>query len=154
MANIAQMINVLQAIILTQDEKMVLTPTYHVFDMYKVHQDATSLPISVDGGKYIMGRNSLPNVSATASVDQEGAIHISLVNINPKEAIEMSCDLRGTTKSKITYCQVITGATVGSFNTFEKPEEVKLTDLKGAKIEKGILKLKLPAASLVTVEIR
>jgi len=153
-ANIAQMVNVLQAIILTENEKMVLTPTYHVFDMYKVHQDATFLPVNVEGGKYNLGKRSMPNVSATASIDKEGAIHVSFVNINPKEEIEISCDLRGTTKSKISYAQVICGKTVGSYNTFDKPEEVKMTELKGVKVEKGALKLKLPAASLVTVEIK
>jgi len=153
-ANIAQMVNVLQAIILTENEKMVLTPTYHVFDMYKVHQDATFLPVNVEGGKYNLGKRSMPNVSATASIDKEGAIHVSFVNINPKEEIEISCDLRGTTKSKISYAQLICGKTVGSYNTFDKPEEVKMTELKGVKVEKGTLKLKLPAGSLVTVEIK
>ena len=145
------MVNVLQAIILTEDEKMVLTPTYHVFDMYKVHQDATRLPISVSSYDYTKGRRSLKAISATASKNEKGEIHISLVNVDPVNEIEFTCDLRGTNASKIAFAQVLTAKEVGSHNTFAEPEVVKITDLKGAKIEKGILKVKLPAKSLVTV---
>ena len=150
-ANLAQMVNVLQAIILTEDEKIVLTPTYHVFDMYKVHQDATRLPISVSSYDYTKGRRSLKAISATASKNEKGEIHISLVNVDPVNEIEFTCDLRGTNASKIAFAQVLTAKEVESHNTFAEPEVVKITDLKGAKIEKGILKVKLPAKSLVTV---
>lgn len=161
-ANIAQMVNVLQAIILTEGDKMVLTPTYHAFDMYKVHMDATYLPLNLKAGTYapgasgqgMRGRRAMPAVSATASQDKDGAIHVTFVNVDPNNAIDMSCELRGTQNSKVVYAQVLTGAEVGSHNTFAKPEEVKLDMLKGANLEKGVLSVKLPAKSLVTVKIR
>jgi alpha-N-arabinofuranosidase len=152
-ANLAQMVNVLQAIILTEEDKMVLTPTYHVFNMYKVHQDATRLPLTVTSHEYSKGRRKLNAISATASMNKEGKIHVSLVNVDPVNEIEFSCDLRGTSASKVGYAQVLTAKEIGSHNTFASPEVVKLADMKGAKIEKGILKVKLPAKSLVTVQL-
>src|SRR5690606_38993126 len=83
MANIAQTVNVLQAMVLTQNEKILLTPTYHVFDLYSVHQDATMVPVDVQSEQYALGDYSVPAVSASASVDQEGKLHITMSNVNP-----------------------------------------------------------------------
>lgn len=154
MANIAQMINVLQAMILTEGEKMILTPTYHAFDMYKVHQDATLLPAEVTCGEYERLGRSLPAVSVTASKDAAGAIHISLVNIDPSQDIEVSCDVRGTTTTKITDGQILTADNVYTYNTFDRPEQVRLKNFKGATYKNGVLNVKLPAKSLVTIELK
>ncbi len=83
MANIAQMVNVLQSIILTKDDKIVLTPTYHIYDMYKVHQDATLIPVEILSPVYKLGNRSLTALSVSASKDPQGVIHISIVNIDP-----------------------------------------------------------------------
>lgn len=153
-ANIAQMVNVLQAIILTDEEKMVLTPTYHIFDMYKVHQDATLLPMTVNAGEYGRNRRYLPRVSTTASQAKDGTINISFVNIDPNNEVEMKCDVRGSKNAIIAGAKVITAEKIDSHNTFDKPEEVVLADLKGAVLCDGVLSLKLPAKSVVTVQIR
>ncbi len=154
MANIAQMVNVLQAMILTEGEKMILTPTYHVFDMYKVHQDATLLPIEVKCSNYDRLGRSLPAVSASASKDKNGAIHISLVNIDPANDIEISCAVRGTNAVNVSNAQIITGENVRACNTFDKPENVRLANFKGAKYKNGELTVKIPAKSLVTIELK
>ncbi|MDP4271066.1 MAG: alpha-L-arabinofuranosidase C-terminal domain-containing protein, partial [Bacteroidota bacterium] len=154
MANIAQMVNVLQSIILTKDEKMLLTPTYYVFDMYKVHQDATMLPMTVNCGTYNRMDRRLSSISSTASIDKEGAIHITLVNIDPDNSIELTCDVRGSKTSKITDGQIITGKEVQSYNTFDNPNQVKLDKFKDASYKNGTLKVKLPAKSLVTIELK
>ncbi|MCX6902584.1 MAG: alpha-N-arabinofuranosidase, partial [Verrucomicrobia bacterium] len=95
MANIAQTINVLQAMILTDKAKMILTPTYHVFEMYAVHQDAKLLPTELQSNDYLMGPDKIPNVSASASRDKAGRIHVTLCNLNPHAAAEVSCELLG-----------------------------------------------------------
>src|SRR5688572_19324846 len=82
MANLAQTINVLQAVILTNEEKMILTPTFHVMEMYNVHQDAKRIPLSLKTNDYTLGKEKLPAVSASASIDKNGVTHISLVNID------------------------------------------------------------------------
>ncbi|MDR0877630.1 MAG: alpha-N-arabinofuranosidase, partial [Treponema sp.] len=94
MANIAQTINVLQALILTKDEQMIVTPTYHVFDMYKVHQDAFKLPVTLESDIYVLNGEELPAVSVSASVDGEGRIHISLCNIDPHKEQKIDLQLR------------------------------------------------------------
>ncbi len=93
MANLAQTINVLQAVILTKEEKMVLTPTYHVMEMYNFHQDATYLPLTLQSNKYEMGNEKLPAVSVSASKDKSGLIHISLVNIDLQKMQDVSVDV-------------------------------------------------------------
>lgn len=153
MANIAQMVNVLQAIILTDGEKMLLTPTYHVFDMYKVHQDATLLPLDLKCGNYERMGRSLPAVTATASKDKNGVVHITFVNIDPTRDIDVSCVVRGINAKGIKASQIITGDDVRTYNTFEKPNEITLCDFKKANYKNGNLTMKLPAKSLVSIAL-
>ena len=102
MANLAQTVNVLQAVILTNKEKMLLTPTYHVMEMYNVHQDATLLPIDVKSNDYVVGTEKLPAVSVSASRDQAGVTHISLVNIDATKQQEISIDIRGSKYNSVS----------------------------------------------------
>ena len=94
MANIAQTINVLQAMILTDGEKMVLTPTYHVFDLFKVHQDALWIRTKVQSPDYAMGKEKLPAVNCSASIDAAGKMHVSLCNLDPGTSQKVSCLVR------------------------------------------------------------
>src|SRR5260370_35262277 len=82
MANIAQMVNVLQAMILTDKEKMLLTPTYHVFDMYTVHHGATRLPIDLQSGEYDVGSANIQGVDDSAAQAAYGKFHLTLDNVN------------------------------------------------------------------------
>jgi alpha-N-arabinofuranosidase len=154
MANIAQMINVLQSIILTDGDKMLLTPTYYVFDMYKVHQDATLLPMTINSPDYERLGRSIKAVSTTASMDKNGAIHVSFVNVDPHNAIELNCELRGSKVTKITDGQIITGKEIGTYNTFDNPYQVQLENFKDCKYKNETLTVKLPSKSLVTVELK
>jgi len=152
-ANIAQTINVLQSVILTDKEKMVLTPTYWVFHMYKVHHDATLLPLTLSGNKYQMNDRKIDAVSASASRDVSGKIHITLVNIDPNGQQAVECDLRGITAKSVTG-KVLTSAKINDHNTFENPNSVTVKDFKGAKVEKGKLSIQLPSKSVVLLEIQ
>jgi len=95
MANIAQIVNVLQSVILTKDEQMILTPTYYVFKMYKVHHEATLLPINLTCENYYYGDNLIPSIIASASMDREGLIHITISNLNPTSDIKLTCEFKG-----------------------------------------------------------
>ena len=154
MANIAQIANVLQSMILTKDDKMVLTPTYHVFHMYKVHQDATYIPLDVQCERRVVpGDRIVPTVSATASRDVEGTVHISLANID----LENTCDVEialGDVKGKSVSGIILTTRNIDDHNTFEQPDKVKPADFSGARLVKGTLKVTLPAKSIVTLSIR
>jgi alpha-N-arabinofuranosidase len=153
MANIAQTVNVLQSLILTDGEKMVLTPTYHVFEMYKVHHDATLLPLHLNCDTYSRDGSELPSVSVSASKDSKGSLHVSLVNINPDRDVEMLIDLRGGDYSGVTG-RILTAPELNAHNDFENPGRVRPVVFDEAKIRKNIVSLTLPAKAIVVLEIR
>ena len=152
-ANIAQMVNVLQSVILTDEEKMLLTPTYWVFYLYKVHQDATMLPVSISSSaKYAMDGQIVEPVSASASRDANGKIHITLTNVDPGKAQKISCELLGVNAKSIKG-QILTSSEISDHNTFENPNKVGVKEFKDAKINKNELSVILPANSIVMLEI-
>jgi alpha-N-arabinofuranosidase len=152
MANIAQTVNVLQAVILTDNEKMVLTPTYWVFYLYKVHQDATLLPVSITSSKYELNGRQIDAVDVSASKDATGKIHITLVNIDPNKPQNIDTELRGVTVKKVSG-KILTAAKINAHNTFESPNSVGVKDFKDAKLSGGKLTVNLPAKSVVMLEI-
>ena len=152
MANIAQTVNVLQAMILTDKEKMILTPTYHVFDMYKVHQDATVLPSDLECEDYSFDGKDLPGLNVSASKDDSGKIHISICNLNPNEDAQLACEVRGAKTGKIKG-RILTAEKITSHNTFKKPEVVKPEDFKSYEKTKKGFKATIPAKSIVVFEI-
>jgi alpha-N-arabinofuranosidase len=123
MANIAQMVNVLQGMIMTDKEKMVLTPTYHVFRMYVPFQDATFVPIAFDAGTYTHGDVTLPRVDAIAAKDAAGTLWLALTNVDPTRPADISARLSGVT-GKIVAGETLTAAAVDSVNTFDAPRTV------------------------------
>jgi alpha-N-arabinofuranosidase len=152
MACIAQTINVLQAMILTKGEKMIVTPTYHVFDMYQVHQDAVLLPLDLRCAKYEFKGEAVPAVSASASRDKEGRVHISLCNLDPNNPQDVVCELRGAAAKKVGG-RILTSNDMTAHNTFEKPDTIKPAEFKGAKVEGNLIKVTLPPKSVVVLEI-
>jgi Alpha-L-arabinofuranosidase len=155
MANIAQTINVLQAVILTEGESMILTPTYHVFDMYKVHQDAERIDLALDGGAYSFdGQGEIPAVTSTASKDSEGKIHISLCHLNHQASAEISIDLRGLADASLSVTgTTITADKIDAHNTFDQPDNVKPRAFSEFSIKDGVLTVSLPAMSVTTLEL-
>lgn len=151
MTNVAQMVNVLQAMILTDKEKMLLTPTYHVFKMYIPFQDATSLPLSITGDTgYSLGKEKIPTVSASAARGKDGKLWLALANTHPQNAIEIAVNTG--TKIKRAKGSVLTAQAMDAHNTFAKPNAVAPSSYK-SKAKDGIIKLKLPAKSVVVVTL-
>lgn len=153
MANLAQTVNVLQAVILTDEEKMILTPTYWVFYLYKVHQDATLLPISFTGNKYRQGDKEIDAVSVSASKDAGGKIHITLVNADPNNEQRIATQLVGASVRKVSG-KMVTSAKINDYNSFEQPSKVTVSDFKGASLSNGNLSVVLPPKSVVLVELQ
>ena len=151
-ANLAQIVNVLQSVILTKDDKMVLTPTYYVFKMFRVHQEARLLNIDLSCEDYTFEKKSIPAISASASIDKNDKIHISLANLNPGKSITVTCPLIGDSYKKITG-EVLTGSAMNSFNSFENPEVVKPAVFNGYSMKDGILSITMPSKSVVVLEI-
>jgi alpha-N-arabinofuranosidase len=154
MANIAQTINVLQAVILTEGSKMILTPTYYVFKMYKVHQDAKLLPSHLIAEDYEMDGKKIPALSSSVSEDQNGNIHVSITNLNPDKEITLSVELVGKSFEKVKSASVLTAPEYNSFNSFDKPEVVKPIDFKNfKKINASSLQVTVPSKALVVIEM-
>jgi len=153
MANLAQTVNVLQSLILTSKEKMLLTPTYHVFDLYKVHQNATLLPVHFFSPDYIFNNDSIPAVNASASKDSSGAIHITLVNLDPNKKIIVTTSLQGASWKK-TEGQVITSTKFTDINTFEQPDKVKPAAFNDYKKSGEQLAVSLPPMSVVLITLQ
>lgn len=152
MSIIAQMVNVLQAMILTDKEKMILTPTYHVFKMYVPFQDATSLPLELkDVPKYTLGKASVPAVSATAARAKDGKIYLALVNANPHSAETVDINLAGVKINSVSG-QVLTAKAMDAHNTFAAPTAIQ-PEAYSAKATNGKLSLALPAKSIVVVVV-
>ena len=105
-AQIAQTVNVLQAMALTEGERMLLTPTYDVFDLYQRHQDAPSLPLDVRADRYGLGDESIPAVSASASRDAAGSVRLTMSNIDPSRSHEVVAEVRGSGWSDANRPQV------------------------------------------------
>jgi alpha-N-arabinofuranosidase len=153
MANIAQMINVLQAMILTDNEKMIVTPTYLVFEMYASHHDARLIPSDLESVDYEFGNNKIPAVNVSASHDETGKIHVTLCNLNPNVPVEVNCDLKGAKVAKMAG-QVLTAAEMNARNTFEKPEDLKLAEFNSFKTTGTGFATTLPPKSVVMLELQ
>jgi alpha-N-arabinofuranosidase len=123
MSNIAQMINVLQAMILTDKGKMVLTPTYQVYKLYVPFQDATLLPVRLDPGRYFEGDIGLPRIDAIAAQNKDGALWLAIVNLDPERPARVSVSLTGKTVRSVQG-QVLTAPRVDSVNDFDNPNVV------------------------------
>ena len=149
MANIAQMINVLQAMILTDKEKMVLTPTYHVFKMYVPFQDATFVPVTFNAGTYTHGEVTLPRVDAIAAKDSAGKLWLEFTNIDPNQPVEI--EVAGT-NAKSAQGQTLTAPNVDSVNTFDQPTTVSPRPAS-VKISDGKLSLRLEPKSVTVISV-
>lgn len=152
MANLAQIVNVLQAVILTKGEKMILTPTYHVMEMYKVHQDATLIPVDVTSNDFVFGQDKIKAVSISASKNAEGKIHISLTNIDNLKSQSLEIALN---KIKISTVKgrILTSSKVQDYNSFENPEKIKPQLFTEFNLTSQNLKVTLPANSVVVLEL-
>jgi alpha-N-arabinofuranosidase len=151
MANIAQMVNVLQAMILTDGPKMVLTPTYYVHQMYLPFQDATFVPVQFDAGQYRHGDIVLPRIDAVAARAADGKLYLSLVNLDPASDATVKVTLPQGRFGKASG-QVLTAANVNSINTFDAPRTVVPRPIAG-EVAGGVMTIDLPAKSVAMVAL-
>ena len=151
MANIAQMINVLQAMILTDKEKMVLTPTYYIFKMYVPFQDATFMPVAFNAGAYTRGSVTLPRVDAIAAKSTDGKILLEITNLDAENPVVINADLPGITP-RSAKAETLAGAAVDSVNTFESPNVV-VPKTAIVRLQNSKLSLTIEPRSVTVVSI-
>jgi alpha-N-arabinofuranosidase len=140
-------------VILTNEEKMIVTPTYHVMEMYSVHHDALMLPVTVTSYDYVLGEKKLKAISASASKDKNGGIHVSLVNIDAKKEHQITVDLGSISAQSVTG-RILQSEKLQDHNTFANPENVKPVAFEGATVNGKILKTKLPPFSVVVLTLQ
>jgi alpha-N-arabinofuranosidase len=170
MANIAQIVNVLQSMILTDQEgtgHMVLTPTYHVFEMYTPFQEATYLPVDLptetiqvskayfkekEGAKDA-GYRPCPMLSASAAKTQDGSMVLAITNVSLDKDQTIDFNIEGY-QAKSVSGRILTSKNVADFNDFSHPDVVAPKDYKDAKLKKNVLTVKVPAKSIVVLNIK
>jgi alpha-N-arabinofuranosidase len=149
MANIAQMINVLQAMILTDKEKMLLTPTYYLYRMYVPFQDATLVPVAYDAGAYTQGNISLPRVDVLAAKDASGKLWLEITNLDPEKPVDLDAEIAGLTP-KSAKGETLTASAVDSVNTFSAPTAIVPKPVT-AKLKAGRLTLTVEPKSVTVI---
>lgn len=152
MANIAQTINVLQAVILTEGDQMILTPTYHVFEMFKVHQDAILQPIELNSSRYNFGEEDVPQLSVSASIDTVSMLNITLCNTDPHNNAQVECDTGGFAAKQVSG-RILTSSSMNSHNTFDQPEQVKPAVFNKMQLNEGGLSADIPPMSVVVLTL-
>jgi alpha-N-arabinofuranosidase len=152
MANLAQMVNVLQAVILTEGEKMLLTPTYHVYDLYQPHQNAVLLTTMLECDTYGYGGVKIPQLSVSASQAANSAVHITLCNLDPGQPAELGCQLLGIRPAKLTG-RLLTAPKMNAFNTFAQPDQVQPIAFVGAHLTERGFAAVLPPMSVAALTL-
>ena len=154
MANIAQVVNVLQAMILTKGEKMLLTPTYHVFRMYNVHQNAQFVPTDYSTGEIVSQSGRIcKDLTVSSSKDNSGAVHVSIANpsLDKSKSLEISFD---TLNAKSVSAEILKAASISDYNDFDQAPKVSPAAFKDFRTSGKTIKLTIPAASVIVLEVK
>jgi alpha-N-arabinofuranosidase len=152
MANLAQMVNVLQSLILTDKEKILLTPTYHVFDLYQSHQGATSIPAEVRTPDYSFAGVNVTALSASASRGADGAITLSVVNLDPVRSSRI--EIAAGVGVRAAQGRVITAAAMDARAEFGKADPLAPAKLAPVKLRGNLVSFVAPAKSVVVLTLR
>jgi alpha-N-arabinofuranosidase len=147
LAAIAQMVNVLQAMILTDKNRMLLTPTYHVFDMYQPFMGAVPYPASVSGPDYVQGDNHMPMVDVSAARTRDGKLVLSIVNTNPGHAVQVVTNLTGS-----AHGHILTAFSMDAHNTFDAPNMVHPLPFQSST-QDGKMSFDMPSKSVAVVTL-
>lgn len=154
LANIAQTVNVLQAMLLTDGDKMIKTPTYHAFRFYKVHYDANFLPIEFESPLYSLDDVSIPAIHSTISENEEGYLNITITNLDPNTNHDIVFDFENLNGKEIQYAKILTSENVNSYNSFSNNNIVSPKDFDGLSIDRNSLVLSIPSKSLVVISLK
>ncbi len=152
MANIAQTVNVLQAMILTDGAKILKTPTYHVFDMYKVHHDAKLVVHQLKSETYAFSEDGITALNVSCSKKEDGVVNVTICNLDPNQAQALVCKLPGCEVKRVTG-RVLTSESMDAHNTFDAPESIQPAEFKGFSLVSGQLQATLPAKSVVLLTL-
>jgi len=152
MANIAQVVNVLQAMILTEGERMLVTPTYHVFDMYQVFHDAELVPVEFDNPSYRLGDRRIGQLSVSSAIGTDGKLHLAVCNLSHRDGCKLVCTPEDYDWTRAAG-RLLTSDKLDAHNTFDAPDTLKPTGIEAERAEDGTLRLSLPPASVAVLTL-
>lgn len=152
MANIAQLVNVLQSVILTEGEKMLKTPTYHVFNMYKYHQDSMLVDSYVETETIGDEEYQVPNLTESVSVDKDGVLHITVTNLSVTDAYPVDAEILDRKITKVQG-EILTDE-MHAMNTFDCPDRVDVKAFDDVKITEKGLSFTIPACSVLHLTVQ
>ncbi len=152
MANIAQMVNVLQSVLLTEGDKMIKTPTYHVFDLFKEHQDAQLVESRIETEAIGAGEWTVPDLTESASVSADGTLHVTVANLDPARERSIETTLRGLVPTQVT-ARLLSGE-MHAMNTFSAPDGVTAVPFAGVDCRDNTLRFTLPPCSVASLCIK
>lgn len=152
MANIAQMVNVLQSVILTDGKRMVKTPTWYAFHMYQVHQDAELVESFVETREVGQEEeNKVPNLTESVSQSQDGKLHLTLTNLSLDEAEDIE-SIFADSQVKAVKGTVLTGK-MQAHNTFDEPDQVHEEAFSAVTVKEDRISFTIPACSVLHLEV-
>ena len=152
MTCITQMINVLQALILTSGKEMVLTPTYYIYQMYADHQNASLLKTNVRAERYFFNEKSLNSLNVSASKDLQGLIPVTICNINAEKNLPLELIVNGIDKLSHTHARLLATLKINDYNNFGKKPLVVPVDFRSFKVSGNHINLIMPARSVLEIE--
>jgi alpha-N-arabinofuranosidase len=153
MANLAQTVNVLQAVVLTNDEEVIKTPTFYTFKMFKVHFDALMLPVELKAEKYKYEDKEIPALSVSASKNKQGTVNITIANVSPGKDLETDIEIAGLNNLKIVNSEIITSDKINDYNDFGKEEVVNIDNFSGAEINGNKIEVNIPSKSVILITL-
>jgi len=154
MANLAQVVNVLQAELLTRGDSLVRTPTFYVFAMYRVHHDAKFIPARQEFAPYTYEGHSIPSISSSASLDSSNRIHLTLSNLNPSVDQRVRCVIRRAAPVVFRKGIILSAGAMNAYNSFGDPEHVRTADFRGVEVHNDTLDIHMPPKSVVMLELQ
>ncbi len=151
LACLAQMVNVIQSVLLTEGEKMIKTPTYHVFHMYQYHQDADLVAADLFENEEVgTEENPVPALNASVSV-KNGIYTITAANMDPDHSYPL--ELRFTDfQPKHASGSVVTEE-MHAKNTFEEPDCVTEKALEDLTLTPHGVKTTIPACAVLMIRL-
>ncbi len=152
MTCIAQVLNVLQSIILTKGEKILFTPTYYVYDLYKVHQDAYLIPSELSCENYSYEAESVPALNMSSSIDNSGKMHITICNLHATKVEKLSCDIKGYNARSITG-KIVTANKLNTYNSFDEPNQITDKVFSDFKLKENQVNISIPPHSVIMLEL-
>jgi alpha-N-arabinofuranosidase len=154
MANIAQTVNVLQSVILTDADQMVRTPTYYVFKMYKVHHDAKLVPHRISSEDYSVDDQSIPAIHISCSEGENGIMNLSMANLDPNKRTSVECIVEGKESIEVSSVEIITAGSMNAFNDFGKQEAVNIRPFDDVFVTTNKLTINMPPKSIIQIALQ